>query len=100
MSKLKSKATDFDDYLKSEFKNRKNKVLFDKYSKQLEIACQIIKLRKKRGLSQSDLAQLIGTKQSNIARMESGGQNFTVNLLSKIANTLNVSLEIKLRRIE
>ena len=96
MNRKKNKALDFDDYLKDELKNPEFKRLFEEYGKQLEIAYQILQLRKKRGLSQSELAKKIGTKQSNVARIESGGQNITVNLLDKIATALGASLSVKL----
>ena len=96
MNRKKNKALDFDDYLKDELKNPEFKRFFEEYGKQLEIAYQILQLRKKRGLSQSELAKKIGTKQSNVARIESGGQNITVNLLDKIATALGASLSVKL----
>ncbi len=98
MSKTKKpfKALDFDDYLKEELKNPKFKSLFDEYGRQLEISYQILQLRKKRGLSQLDLAKKIGTNQSNVARIESGQQNCTIKLLDRIANALEVELKVSL----
>lgn len=85
---------DFDDYLREELKNPEFKRLFDEYGRQLEIAYQILQLRKKKKLSQAQLAKKIGTKQSNIARMESGQQNFSVEILEKIADALGCNLKI------
>ena len=96
MNRKKTKALDFDSHLKEELKNPEFKRLFDEYGRQLEISYQILQLRKKRGLSQSELAKKIGTKQSNIARMESGAQNFSIGLLDKIAVALDVDLKVKL----
>ena len=90
------KARDFNDYLKLELKDPKNKRLFDEYGRQLEIAHQILNLRKKRGMSQAELAKAIGSRQSNVARIESGSQNFTVNLLNKLALALKAELKIEL----
>lgn len=88
------KAVDFDIYLKKQLKNPEFKKYFDEYGKQLEIAYQILQLRKKKRMSQSELAKKIGTKQSNIARMESGQQNFTTDTLQKIASALDRNLKI------
>ena len=88
------KAIDFDVYLKKELKNPEFKRYYDEYGKQLEVAYQILQLRKKRKMSQSELAKKIGTKQSNIARMESGQQNFTTDTLQRIASALNRDLKI------
>lgn len=85
---------DFDDYLKEELKNPEFKKHYDEYGRQLEIAYQILQLRKKKKLSQIQLAKKIGTKQSNIARMESGQQNFSVEILGKIADAFGCNLKI------
>jgi len=90
-------ATDFDVYLTKQLRNKKIKKYFDKYGKQLEISYQISQLRRKKKISQKELAEKIGTTQSNVARMESGRQNFTVNFLSEIASVLGSELKITLR---
>ncbi|MCK5357024.1 MAG: helix-turn-helix transcriptional regulator [Elusimicrobiales bacterium] len=88
------KATDFQAYLDNKLKDKKLKRHYDEYGKQLEIAYQIIKLRKKAKMSQLELAKKIHTTQSNVARIESGQQNFTVNLLNKVAEALGSELKI------
>ena len=85
---------DFDDYLKKELKNPEFKKYYDEHGKQLEIAYQILELRKKKNISQAQLAKKIGTKQSNIARMEAGQQNFSVDTLERIAGALGCDLRI------
>jgi ribosome-binding protein aMBF1 (putative translation factor) len=85
---------DFDDYLKEQLKNPVFKKHYDEYGKQLEIAYQILVLRKKKHISQAQLARKIGTKQSNIARMEAGQQNFSIDILEKIAGALESNLKI------
>lgn len=90
------KAIDFQEYLNKQLKNKEIKRLYEEYGKQLEIAYQIIKLRKERRMSQIELAKQIGTTQSNIARMESGQQNFTVGMLNKVAEIFNKDLKISI----
>jgi ribosome-binding protein aMBF1 (putative translation factor) len=89
------KDIDFDAYLKEELKNPKFKKYYDEYGKQLEIAYTILQLRKKEGISQAELAKKIGTKQSNVARIEAGEQNLTTEMLQKIASALNRNLKIE-----
>ena len=89
-----TKAVDFQSYLKKELKNPEFKKHYDEYGKQLEIAYQILELRKKKNISQAQLAKKIGTKQSNIARMEAGQQNFSVDILGKIAEALGCNVKI------
>jgi ribosome-binding protein aMBF1 (putative translation factor) len=85
----------FERYLAKELKNPEFKKHYDEYGKQLEIAYQILQLRKQRKMSQTQLAKKIGTKQSNIARMEAGQQNFTTEMLQKIASALRCNLKIE-----
>jgi len=87
--KIKIKrALDFQDYLKEQLKNPIVRKYYNEYGEQLKIAYQVLQIRKKKGISQKVLAEKIGTKQSNIARLESGQQNFTIGLLEKITKAL------------
>ncbi|MDP3764277.1 MAG: helix-turn-helix transcriptional regulator [bacterium] len=92
-----SKATDFNVYLKRQLKNKEIKKHYHSYGKQLEIAYQILQLRRKNRISQEQFAKRIGTTQSNIARMESGSQNFTIEMLDKVAETFNKKLQILIK---
>lgn len=60
-----------------------------------QIISQIITLRKEKKLTQKELAELIGDKQSNISRLESGNYNPTLAKLKKIADCLNQRLDIR-----
>jgi DNA-binding XRE family transcriptional regulator len=55
-----------------------------------QIGQRIRELRIKRGLTQFQLATLIGTTQAQIARYESGGQDPTSRRISEIAKVLEV----------
>jgi ribosome-binding protein aMBF1 (putative translation factor) len=92
-----SKATDFEHYLSGQLKDEKLKAKFNEFGKQLEIAYQIVGLRKRRKMSQFTLAKKIGTTQSNIARLESGRENFTIGFLKKIAVALNGELKVSIK---
>jgi len=94
----KQKAIDFKQYLSKQLKNSEFRKHYERYGKQLEIAYQILQARKQSGMSQAELARKIDTKQSNIARIESGEQNFTTETLQKIASALNRHLKIELVR--
>ncbi len=89
------KAVDFQKYLVKRLENPKFRKYYEEYGKQLEIAYQILKLRKQKGISQAELAKKIGTKQSNIARMEAGQQNFSTETLQKIASAFKRELKIE-----
>ncbi len=95
MSKKTYKALDFQQYLKEELKDPVFRKHYEEYGKQLEIAYQILQLRKKQGFSQTQLAKKLGTSQGNIARMETGQQNFTTDTLQKIASAFQRKLKIE-----
>jgi transcriptional regulator with XRE-family HTH domain len=61
-----------------------------------QIAGQVADRRKERGLSQAELAKLVGTTQSAIARLESGGRPPRIDTLLRIANALDADLHIEL----
>ena len=61
----------------------------------LKLAMRITKLREKRGLSQQQLAKLMGTSQQAISRIESGEyEGFTLKTLEKIAEATGTRVKI------
>ena len=62
-----------------------------------QIAEQVTKERKALGLSQKELAELTGTTQSAIARLESGGRPPRIDTLLRIAEALDCELIVELR---
>jgi UDP-N-acetylglucosamine 1-carboxyvinyltransferase len=59
-----------------------------KVDNQKVIGSFIKKLREKRSLTQGELAKILNTSQSAVARIESGGQNLTAGELLKIGEAL------------
>lgn len=59
-----------------------------------DIKKEIIQLRLAQGLSQKELAEKVGTKQSAISRLESGEYNPSVEFLTKVAHALGKELHI------
>ena len=57
---------------------------------------EIIMARKEKNLTQKGLAELIGTKQSNISRLESGNYNPSLDLLIKVAQAMGKKLEVRI----
>jgi len=54
----------------------------------LEPAHQVARLRIMRGLTQKELADLVGTKQPSIARLESGGGLPRLSFLRRVVEAL------------
>ncbi len=60
-----------------------------------QIINQLLYLRKERNLTQKELAELINTTQSCVARLESGKYNPSLRFLQKIADACDKKIEIK-----
>jgi len=85
----------FEQYLAQQMKNKAFRRVYEEESRRLEIAYQILKLRKKQKLSQKELARKLNTTQSVVGRMEAGQQNFTTDTLQKIASAFKRELKIE-----
>lgn len=69
----------------------------DKADRAWDIAFQIRELREKAYLTQKQLAEMVGTKQSNIARIEDADYTrYTLTTLEKVTKALKAKLEIKI----
>ncbi len=69
---------------------------YDKLQPRYEIISQIIQARKEKNLTQEELAKKIGTQKSNISRLESGNYNPSLDFLIKVANGLEMNLQIQM----
>jgi ribosome-binding protein aMBF1 (putative translation factor) len=87
---------DLDDSLKRKLQNPEFRAAYDAEDKRIELVLQIIKLRQRRGMTQSDLAKAIGTRQANVSRLERFDANLTLGTLEKVAQALGANLEIDL----
>lgn len=95
---MKLKTKDYDSILKKEIKNKDFKSEYDSLSNEFTLAKEIIKLRKKRHLTQKDLALKIGTSQPAIARLESGNyRNLSLAFINKLAKALDAEPVIHLK---
>jgi len=75
----------------------KDKTINKEYQKlgaEFMLAQTIIEKRLAKGFTQARLAQKIGTKQSAIARLESGSYNPSLIFMEKIAKALDTKLLI------
>jgi len=62
------------------------------------IILKIVETRQKQGISQKDLAELVGTTQSVISRIENGSsKHITIDYLMRIALALGVNSKITLK---
>jgi transcriptional regulator with XRE-family HTH domain len=60
----------------------------------IRLAVEVRELREKRGLSQRELAERLGTTQSAVARLEAGNVSPSLPTLDKLADALGVELVV------
>lgn len=70
---------------------------YERLKPQYALISQLIEARINRGITQKDLADKIGTKQSAIARLESGNSNPSIAFLEKIASAVGRKLTVQFR---
>ena len=71
---------------------------YDRLAPRYAIISQLIAARFKKGLTQKDVAEQLGTKQSAIARLESGNVNPSIEFLQRIAQVMGYKLNIRLSK--
>ena len=59
-----------------------------------EVAGRVREIRKSSDLTQAELAEIIGTKKSNISRLESGRYNPSLDFMVKVVNGLGRKISI------
>jgi len=87
----------FKDDLKERLKNPEFAKEYKALEPEYEIIKQVIQSRTEQNLTQKELAELIGIKQSNISRLESGNYNPSLEFLKKVASGLGRELHIEFR---
>ena len=78
-------------------KNPEVKRLYDEMEPEYQLKSQIIEARIAKGLSQKELAKLVGTQQSAVSRYEKEDCfQMSIRQLNKLAHALGKKVEIRL----
>ncbi len=86
--------------LKKQLKNKNFRKEYEALEKEFEIAIEVIKLRQEANLTQKQLAEISGTSQPAIARLESGEyKNLSLSFLRKIGKALGAAPEVHFKKI-
>lgn len=91
----KSKKTDFRAYLAEQMQDEAFVAEYEALEPEYEIIRQVIHARAEADLTQKELAERIGTRQSNISRLEAGSSNPSLLFLKKVAEGLGKKLHIE-----
>ncbi|MFZ2068143.1 MAG: helix-turn-helix transcriptional regulator [Xanthobacteraceae bacterium] len=76
--------------------NPKVRAEYDALAPEFEISAELVKARKRAGLSQAQLATRMGTSQSTIARLESGQTLPSTKTLLRFAKATGSKIHVRL----
>ncbi|MEK7669289.1 MAG: helix-turn-helix transcriptional regulator [Patescibacteria group bacterium] len=91
----KIKLISHEDFKKKLLKKPSFRKYYEETSFEREIFKAIIKARAQKDLTQRELAEKIGVKQSALARFESGRTNPTLGFLKKVVSGLGLNVTVK-----
>lgn len=88
--------------VKRMLKNPAVKNAYDAQADEFALLDELLRARQKAGLSQAEVAELMGTKAPAVARLEAGGgskrHSPSLATLRRYADAVGCRLEVKLRR--
>ena len=67
----------------------------EKIAHRKKIGGMIAEIRKEKGLTQEQLSKMTGLDRANIAKIENGRYNTGIDIISKIADALEVEIKIE-----
>lgn len=84
--------------MRDHLKDKKLREKIESGVQRLKVISQIVELREKLGLTQTELARQIGVSQPFIARIENDeASNLSLETLIKIVDALHGEIEIRIR---
>ena len=87
--------SDFRNYLEQQMKDSEFASEYEAMRPEYEAIRAVIAARQESQMTQKDLAEKTGIRQSNISRIESGVSSPTVETLARIASRLGKQLKIE-----
>ena len=92
---MKDEKTNFDRYLERKLQDPEFRARFEAADQAWDIALQLAALRQARGLTQRQVAELLGTKQQAIARLEDPTYaGHSLSMVRKYVEALGASLDV------
>lgn len=92
---MEDMKTNFDLYLERKLQDAEFRARFEAADRAWDIALQLAALRQARGLTQKQVAELLGTKQQAIARLEDPAYTgHSLSMVRKYVEALGASLDV------
>ena len=90
-------ATSFRQFKTKTLKNKVVKAEYDALAPEYDVIRTIIKNRLKKGWTQTELAEAIGSRQPVISRLERGEGNPSLQTLHRVAKALDLQLKVSMK---
>lgn len=94
MKKQKLQLRSFNSLKDKWLKDPEFKKAYDDLELEFTLIRAILDRRERAGITQKKLAEMVGTKQSAIARFESGNSNPTLAFVKKLSDALDLKLTV------
>jgi DNA-binding XRE family transcriptional regulator len=94
---ISKKATNYEEFEAELLKRPGIRKEYDALRPKYNIIRSIIERRNQLQISQAQLAEIIGTKQPAISRLENGAHNTTLSTFFKVADALDLDISLKVR---
>lgn len=89
------KKTNFDLFLEEQLRDPDFAERFKRAGEAWDVALQLAALREQAGLSQKELARLLGTSQQQISRLESPAyEGHSLSMLRRVARALHAEIKV------
>lgn len=95
---VNKKATNYDEFEAELLKKPEIRKEYEALKPKYDMVRILIKRRSKLGMSQTELARRIGTRQPAISRLEKGDYNTTLSTLFRATEALGLDISLKARR--
>jgi predicted transcriptional regulator len=92
------KATKFEEFEAKLLEKPEIRKEYEALKPKYDMIRSLIERRSKMGISQAELAKIIGTKQPAISRLEKGDYNTTLSTFFKVADALELDISLKARK--
>lgn len=92
------KATKYEDFEAKLLEDPEIRREYEALKPKYDMIRSLIERRSKLGISQTELAKIIGTKQPAISRLEKGDYNTTLSTFFKVADALDLDVSLKARK--
>jgi len=95
---VNKKATNYDEFEAELLRKPEIRKEYEALKPKYDVVRMLIERRSKLGMSQTELARIIGTRQPAISRLENGDSNTTLSTLFRVTEALGLDISLKARR--